>query len=155
VALLARDRQGPTALAQLLMSPMLDDRDQSVSSHQYSQTGSWSRESNDTGWNALLGERRKTDAVSIYAAPARAGDLSGLPPAFIDVGSAEVFRDEDVAYADRLWASGVQAELHVWAGGFHIFDGAVPTAALSVAALDARTAWVRRTLGAAPSAEQA
>lgn len=148
VSLLARDRQGPKAMAQLLMSPMLDDRDETVSTRQYSGTGSWSRETNDTGWNALLGERRKTGAVSIYAAPARATDLSGLPPAFIDVGSAEVFRDEDVAYASRLWASGVQAELHVWAGGFHIFDGAAPTAALSVAALAARNAWVRRILSA-------
>ncbi|MFI6486223.1 alpha/beta hydrolase [Streptomyces sp. NPDC050564] len=146
VSLLTRDRQGPAILAQLLMSPMLDDRNQSVSSHQYSRTGSWSRESNETGWTALLGERRGTDEVGIYAAPARATDLSKLPPAFIDVGSAEVFRDEDVAFASRLWACGVQAELHVWAGGFHIFDGAVPTAALSTAALRARTAWVRRTL---------
>ncbi|MFE6360274.1 alpha/beta hydrolase [Streptomyces sp. NPDC057806] len=148
VALLARDRKGPTALAQLLMSPMLDDRDQTVSTLQYSGTGSWSRESNSTGWTALLGDLRGTDAVSPYSAPARATDLSGLPPAFIDVGSAEVFRDEDVTYASRLWAAGVQAELHVWAGGFHIFDGAAPAAALSTAALTARTAWVRRTLGA-------
>ncbi|HZX37322.1 MAG TPA: alpha/beta hydrolase [Streptomyces sp.] len=146
VALLARDRQGPQALAQLLMSPMLDDRDQTVSTLQYAGTGSWSRESNTTGWNALLGDRRTTDAVSSYAAPARATDLSGLPAAFIDVGSAEVFRDEDVAYASRLWAAGVQAELHVWAGGFHIFDGAAPTAALSQASLTARDAWVHRTL---------
>jgi acetyl esterase/lipase len=148
LTLLARDRQGPQAMAQLLMSPMLDDRDETISTRQYTGTGSWSRESNDTGWTALLGRRRKTDTVSPYAAPARATDLSDLPPAFIDVGSAEVFRDEDVAYASRLWACGVQAELHVWAGGFHIFAGAAPTAALSKAALAARDAWVRRTLGA-------
>ncbi|MFH9740077.1 alpha/beta hydrolase fold domain-containing protein [Streptomyces roseolus] len=148
VALLARDRKGPQALAQLLMSPMLDDRDETVSMRQYSGTGSWSRESNTTGWTALLGASRGTEAVSAYSAPARAEDLSGLPPAFIDVGSAEVFRDEDVAYASGLWAAGVQVELHVWAGGFHIFDGAAPSAALSTAALAARTAWVRRTLGA-------
>ncbi|WAZ26717.1 alpha/beta hydrolase [Streptomyces cinnabarinus] len=146
VALLARDRQGPKALAQMLMSPMIDDRDQTVSTLQYTGTGSWSRESNTTGWTALLGDRRATDTVSPYASPARAADLSGLPPAFIDVGSAEVFRDEDVAYASRLWAAGVQVELHVWAGGFHIFDGAAPAAALSRAALAAREAWVRRTL---------
>ena len=148
LTLLARDRQGPQAMAQLLMSPMLDDRDETISTRQYTGTGSWSRESNDTGWTALLGQRRKTHTVSPYAAPARATDLSDLPPAFIDVGSAEVFRDEDVAYASRLWACGVQAELHVWAGGFHIFDGAAPTAALSKAALAARDAWVRRTLSA-------
>ncbi|MGW0931148.1 alpha/beta hydrolase [Streptomyces sp. NPDC002644] len=146
VALLARDRSGPQALAQLLMSPMLDDRDRTVSTLQYSGTGSWSRESNTTGWTALLGDLRGTDAVSPYSAPARATDLSALPAAFIDVGSAEVFRDEDVAYATRLWAAGVQAELHVWAGGFHIFDGAAPTAALSTAARTTRTAWLHRTL---------
>ena len=148
VALLARDRGGPALLAQLLMSPMLDDRNDTVSSRQYSLTGTWSRESNDTGWDALLGDRRRTGRVSPYAAPARAADLAGLPPAFIDVGSAEVFRDEDVAYAGRLWAAGVQAELHVWAGGFHMFDGAAPAAALSVEARTARARWLRRTLGA-------
>jgi len=82
----------------------------------------------------------------VYAAPARTTDLAGLPPAFIDVGSAEVFRDEDVAYAGRLWAAGVQAALPVWPGGFHLFDGAVPAAALSAQARATRTTWVRRTL---------
>jgi acetyl esterase/lipase len=146
VTLLARDRQGPALIAQMLLSPMLDDRDATVSSHQYTQTGSWSRESNDTGWNALLGDLRGSSAVDIYSAPARATDLTGLPPAFIDVGSAEVFRDEDVTYATALWASGVQAELHVWAGGFHIFDGAAPEAQLSLAATAARDSWIHRTL---------
>lgn len=147
VALLARDRGGPALLAQMLMSPMLDDRNETVSSHQYSKTGSWSRESNDTGWDALLGVRRKTEDVSIYSAPARATDLSGLPAAYIDVGSAEVFRDEAVAYAGGLWAAGVQAALHVWPGGFHQFEGAVPSAALSVQSREARTPWVGRTFG--------
>jgi acetyl esterase/lipase len=81
---------------------MLDDRNETVSSHQYTRTGAWSRESNDTGWDALLGDRRKTDRVTVYAAPSRATDLGGLPSAFVDVGSAEVFRDEAVAYASRL-----------------------------------------------------
>jgi len=146
VALLARDRSGPALLAQLLNSPMLDDRNDTISSHQYSGTGSWSRESNDTGWDALLGDRRNSDRVSPYAAPARATDLSALPPAFVDVGSAEVFRDEAVRYASELWAAGVQAELHVWAGGFHMFHGPAPTAAVSLAAIAARADWVRRTL---------
>jgi acetyl esterase/lipase len=146
VALLARDRGGPSLIAQLLNSPMLDDRNDSISSHQYTHTGSWSRESNDTGWDALLGERRGTEDVSPYASPARATDLSGLPPAFVDVGSAEVFRDEAVGYASALWAAGVQAELHVWAGGFHMFHGPAPTAAVSIAAVTARAGWVARTL---------
>lgn len=146
VALMARDRGGPSLIAQMLNSPMLDDRNETVSSQQYTRTGSWSRESNDTGWDALLGDRRRCDQVSEYAAPARATDLSGLPPAFVDVGSAEVFRDEAVGYASALWAAGVQAELHVWAGGFHMFHGPAPTAAVSVAAVAARADWVGRTL---------
>ncbi|MET1019405.1 MAG: alpha/beta hydrolase [Microterricola sp.] len=147
VALLARDRKGPALCGQLLMYPMIDDRDQTVSTVQIDGVGVWDRGSNVTGWDALLGERRGTDAVSIYAAPARASDLSGLPPAFIDCGSAEVFRDEDVAYASTIWASGGQAELHVWPGGFHAFEGFAPQAALSRAMVAARNDWVRRILG--------
>lgn len=147
VALLARDRSGPALCGQLLMYPMIDDRDATVSCQQIDGVGVWDRGSNITGWDALLGDRRGTDAVSIYAAPARAEDLSGLPPAFIDCGSAEVFRDEDVAYASTIWASGGQAELHVWPGGFHAFEGFAPQAALSRAMVSARNDWVRRILG--------
>lgn len=71
-----------------------------VSSHQVDGFGVWDRGSNDTRWDALLGDRRKTEAVSIYGAPSRATDLTNLPPTFIDVTSAEVFRDEDLAYAN-------------------------------------------------------
>ncbi len=78
------------------MCPMLDDRNKTVSSHQFIGIGVWDRGSNDTGWNAYLGERRGTGDVSIYASPSRATDLADLPAAFIDVGSAEVFRDEAV-----------------------------------------------------------
>jgi acetyl esterase/lipase len=125
---------------------MLDDRDQTVSTRQIDGIGVWDRGSNVTGWSALLGDRRGTGDVSVYAAPARATDLSGLPPAFVDCGSAEVFRDEDVAYATALWAAGVQAELHVWPGGFHGFDMMAPHAALAKAARAARDSWVARTL---------
>lgn len=148
VTLMARDRGGPALAGQVLIYPMIDDRNSTVSSHQIDGTGVWDRGSNDTGWDALLGDRRHGDDVSIYAAPARATDLSGLPPAFIDVGSAEVFRDEDVAYASRIWASGGIAELHVWPGGFHGFDLMAPQAALSIAMRSTRTAWVKRILGA-------
>ncbi|WP_036960363.1 alpha/beta hydrolase [Promicromonospora kroppenstedtii] len=146
-ALLARDEGGPALAGQLLIYPMLDDRDQTVSSAQIDGVGVWDRGSNVTGWSALLGERRGTEDVSVYAAPARATDLSGLPPAFIDCGSAEVFRDEDVAYATALWAAGVQAELHVWPGGFHGFDLMAPHTVLAQAMRAARDSWVARTLG--------
>ena len=125
---------------------MLDDRNETVSSHQMNGIGIWDRNSNDTGWDAYLGDRRHRDDVSIYAVPARATDLTNLPPAYIDCGSAEVFRDEDVAYATRIWHQGGVAELHVWPGGFHAFDSFAPTAAISQASRTTRTAWLRRLL---------
>lgn len=146
-ALMARDKGGPALAAQMLVCPMLDDRNETISSHQIDGIGLWDRRSNDAGWDALLGDRRRTDQVSIYAAPARATDLSGLPPAYIDCGSAEVFRDEDVAYASAIWVVGGVAELHVWAGGFHSFDAMAPQAAVSVAARETRTRFVARILG--------
>ncbi|MFI1394959.1 alpha/beta hydrolase [Streptomyces sp. NPDC020681] len=147
LALLARDRGGPDLIGQLLMCPMLDDRNDSVSARQMAGRGVWDRTANETGWGALLGEARGGADVSPYAAPARATDLSALPPAFIDVGSAETFRDEDVAYANRLWQAGGSAELHVWPGGFHGFDLFAPQAALSQESRAARLRWLRRLLG--------
>ncbi|MEU4107335.1 alpha/beta hydrolase [Streptomyces sp. NPDC027717] len=146
LALMLRDRQGPPAIGQLLMYPMLDDRNDTPSSHQMAGIGVWDRTANETGWNALLGERRGGPDVSPYAAPARATDLSGLPPAFLDVGSAETFRDEVVEYASRIWRCGGVAELHVWPGGFHGFDAFAPEAALSKAARAAQLGWLRRIL---------
>jgi acetyl esterase/lipase len=147
LALLARDRGGPALAGQVLMCPMLDDRNDTPSSRQMAGLGVWDRSSNKTGWTALLGEGRGGPDVSPYAAPARADDLSGLPPAFIDVGSAETFRDEDVTYATRLWQAGGRAELHVWPGGFHGFDLLAPQAAISQEARAARLRWLRRLLG--------
>ncbi|WP_306371616.1 alpha/beta hydrolase [Nocardiopsis sp. CC223A] len=146
-ALLARDRGGPALAAQLLIYPMLDDRNDTVSAHQMAGLGVWDRTSNDTGWGALLGEAAGGPDVSPYAAPARAADLSGLPPAFLDVGSAETFRDEVVDYATRIWRAGGVAELHVWPGAFHGFDMFAPHTALSRQATAMRLPWLRRTLG--------
>lgn len=146
VALRARAAGGPALRALLLASPMLDDRNDSASGRQMTGLGVWDRDANDTGWTALLGDRRGGPDVPEDAAPARAADLAGLPPTFLDVGSAETFRDETVAFAGRIWASGGRAELHVWPGGFHAFDSMVPTAAVSVAARAARLAWLRRLL---------
>lgn len=146
LALMARDRGGPRIDGQLLLSPMLDDRNSSVSARQFEGTGGWDRTANTFGWDSLLGPARAQGAVSAYAAPARAADLSGLPPTFLECGTAEVFRDETVAYASRLWESGNDTELHLWAGGFHRYDQLVPESALSEATLGARTGWLRRRL---------
>ncbi|MFE0026100.1 alpha/beta hydrolase fold domain-containing protein [Amycolatopsis sp. NPDC059021] len=149
--LLARDRGGPALLGQLLQCPMIDDRNETVSSHQYDGVGVWDRTSNLTAWTAVLGERRGTDGVSPYAAAARASDLSGLPPTFIDAGAAEVFRDEDVAFASAIWAAGGDAELHVWGGAFHGFYDLAPESAAAVACLAARESWLERLLGRSAS----
>ncbi|MFD9959343.1 alpha/beta hydrolase [Amycolatopsis sp. NPDC058986] len=143
VALLARDRGGPALAGQLLLCPMLDDRNDSPSTVEYGDSGVWTRAGNAFGWHSLLDGQ-----TSEYAAPARATDLAGLPPAFIEVGAVEIFRDEDIDYARRLWQAGVPAELHVWAGAYHGFDRFAPTAEVTKAALAARSSWLRRVLGA-------
>ncbi|MEU7815928.1 alpha/beta hydrolase [Pseudonocardia sp. NPDC049154] len=144
LALMARDRKEIEITGQLLMYPMLDDRNDSVSARQMLGLGVWDRVSNETGWTAWLDGAGE---VSPYAAPARAADLAGLPPAFLDAGSAETFRDEIVDYAARLWAAGGEAELHVWPGAFHAFDFLAPQADLSQRARAARLHWLRRLLG--------
>ncbi|MFC4587694.1 alpha/beta hydrolase [Sphaerisporangium corydalis] len=84
--------------------------------------------------------------VPAYVSPAVATDLSGLPATYVDAGSAEVFRDEDVDYATRIWAAGGQAELHVWAGGFHGFDALYPRAEVSATVRRTRADWLTRVL---------
>jgi acetyl esterase/lipase len=144
-ALLARDRSGPALAGQVLVCPMLDHRNDTVSSHQYDRPGVWSRDANAFGWSSVLAGATGTD-VSGYVSPARAADLAGLPATYVDVGSAEVFRDEDVAYARRIWEAGGQAELHVWAGGFHGFDAMFPDTRVSATARRTRSEWLDRLL---------
>ena len=149
VTLLARDRNGPAIAAQILICPMLDHRNETVSSQQYAgDAGVWTREKNIFAWQAVL--TPQPGRVSAYISPALADDLSGLPITYIDAGSAEVFRDEDVAYASGIWAAGGQAELHVWAGGFHGFDAMFPDAGISMDARAARSAWLNRVLKRIP-----
>lgn len=145
-ALLARDRRGPRAAGQLLLCPMLDDRERTPASRQLDGVGVWDRTANRTAWEARLGARRGGPAVEPYSAPARATDLGGLPPAFVDIGSVDTFRDEAVDYATRIWQAGGEAELHVWPGAYHCFEILAPTAAVSVAAVQRRTAWLGRVL---------
>ncbi|MBO9577960.1 MAG: alpha/beta hydrolase [Microbacteriaceae bacterium] len=149
VALLARDRKGPAIKGQLLEYPMLDDTQSSHSQQVYREVGLWSGGSNDNAWAAFLGGIAPgTDAVPAYAAPARATDLSGLPQTFIDAGEAELFRDEDVAYASRLWAAGVSCELHITPGIWHAFEGFAADHPLAAVIGARRTAWLRGVLGA-------
>jgi len=144
ITLRARDQEGPQLAGQMLLYPMLDVRNESGSSHQIDGIGVWDRNSNDMGWNASLGARRATDDVTPYESPSLAQDLSGLPPTYLEVGSAEVFRDETVAYASGIWAAAGVAELHVWPGGYHLFELLAPDAVLSRASRATRQAWVLR-----------
>jgi acetyl esterase/lipase len=130
LGLLARDRGGPRSARQVLIYPMLDDR-QITPSSQLDGTLVWGRSANQLGWRAYLGPQAGTADVPAYAAPARAADLAGLPPAFLATGAADLFRDETIAYASRLLAAGVPAELHVYPGAPHGFDVMVPTADVS------------------------
>ncbi|MFC0505244.1 alpha/beta hydrolase [Micromonospora costi] len=148
VTLMARDRGTPAIAAQVLIGPMLDHRNGTTSSRQYAGgPGVWTAEMNEFGWRCVLAGL--DGEVPAYVSAALADDLSGLPPTYIDAGSAEVFRDEDVDYATRIWAAGGHADLHVWAGGCHGFDALYPTAPLSAAARRTRSDWLARLLGAA------
>ena len=150
VALMARDRGGPVMAGQLLLCPMIDNTNTTVASRQYDGIGTWQREMNLLAWSCVLGDELAFSAdAPAYAAPSRAADLASLPPAFIEVGEAEAFRDEDTEYALRIWATGGQAELHVWGGGAHGFDMYMPDAEITRAALSARSSWLRRTWGSA------
>ena len=105
--------------------------------------------SNEFGWGAVLGDLRGAPNVCYYAAAARAGRLDSLPPVYVDVGSAEILRAESVEFADRIWASGGAAELHVWLGAYHGFDVIAPTSGVSKAAAAMRLRWLERLLRAA------
>jgi len=121
VALLARDRQGPALARQILIYPMLDDRTTSPDPA-LGDVLTWSFEDNVTGWSAYLGPLAGGEEVPAYAAPARVEDLSGLPRTYLDVGGLDIFRDEDLAYAQRLWKAGVETEIHVHPGVPHAFE---------------------------------
>lgn len=128
LALLARDRGELAAAFQMLIYPMIDDRLTTPSSQW--KVPIWSPSNNEFGWRCYLGELYGRDDVPPYAAAARAEDLSGLPPTGIWVGTADVFCDEDITYAQRLIQAGVPTELHVYPGAPHAFD-AFPSAPIS------------------------
>lgn len=123
LALAARDRREVPLVFQALTYPMLDDRTGSTRKPP-AHVGRlvWRPEDNVFGWTSLLGVAAGSARVPAGAVPARAADLKGLPPAFIAVGSLDLFVDEDIDYARRLIQAGVPAELHVYPGAFHAFN---------------------------------
>jgi acetyl esterase len=115
VALRARDQQGPPICFQLLNQPQLDDRQATWSARQFTDTPWMTRDKLAATWRHYLGSA----PASAYAAPARADDLSGLPPAYVATAEFDPLRDEAIAYALRLLQAGVAVELHQWPGTFH------------------------------------
>lgn len=133
LALLARDRGEVKLIFQHLLAPMLDDRTCVREPGPYVGEYVWTRESNYFGWKSLLGCDPGSPGVSPYASPARAEDLSGLPPAFISVGALDLFVEENIEYARRLIQAGVPTELHIYPGAYHGFNMA-PKARITQAA---------------------
>ena len=117
-ALLARDRSFPSLCFQLLEIPELDDRLETPSMKAFTDTPVWNRPNAEWSWRHYLGPDHEGD-VSPYAAPARAKDLSDLPPAYISTMEFDPLRDEGILYAMGLLQAGVSVELHSYAGTFH------------------------------------
>jgi triacylglycerol lipase len=146
LALLTRDRGEYRLAFQHLIYPMLDDRTcVSAPPHPYTGEFIWTPHNNAFGWSALLNAQPGSDGVSIYAAPARAEDLSGLPKAFISTGALDLFLEEDIEYARRLARHGVPVEMHVYAGAYHAFDLQFDARVAADAARDSASA-LRRAL---------
>ena len=146
LALLARDRAEIGILFQLLIYPMIDDRNVAPASATHPDTFIWSRESNRIAWEAYLGREGVSADNSPYAAVMRASELSRLPAAYIPVGELDLFLDENLAYARRLIAAGVPAELHLYPGAFHGFDGLAPQARISRRFIADRDGALKRAL---------
>ena len=130
---------GPAVKKQILIYPMLDDRvttaDESIAPY-----CTWTAEDNQTGWGALLGDKVGKDSVDPIEAAGRASvkDCKGLPPAYVDVGELDLFRDEDIEYVQTLGRAGVECEFHLVPGVPHAFEGFAPEAEVSRAIYESR-----------------
>jgi acetyl esterase/lipase len=142
LAVAARDRGDMTPVLQLLVYPMLDDRSSSRTDLDESRFRLWGTRSNRFGWQSYLGS-----ADPDIALPARHGNLAGLAPAWIGVGTLDLFHDEDLAYAKRLTEAGVPCDLEIVPGAFHGFDAIRPAARVSQSFFDAQCDRLRAAFG--------
>ena len=131
LAIYAHDKGEVAPLFQLLVYPMLDDRTVLRTDIDTRNTRMWSPGSNRFAWSAYLGHDPGAEDTSPYAAAARRADLTGLPQAWIGVGTLDLFHDEDLEYARRLREAGVPCETYVISGAFHGFDAAFRKAGVS------------------------
>jgi acetyl esterase len=147
-ALLARDRGGPAVCFQMLHIPELDDRLETRSMLTFVDSPVWNRPLAEKSWQYYLGDLAGSDDVPPYAAPSRADDLSGLPPAYVSTAENDPLRDEGILYALRMLQAGVSVELHQFPGTFH-GSAMVVTAEVSRRAQEESTRVLRRVLGTA------
>lgn len=135
LALLARDRCGPKLCFQMPLYPMIDDRNDSSSSHEITDSRVWNHANNAVAWDMYLSGTSASN-IPPYAAPYRARKLEGLPPAYTCVGQLDPFRDETIEYVARLAQAGVEVEFHLYPGGYHAFEHVVPDADISKRAMN-------------------
>jgi hypothetical protein len=134
LAIAARDRGEVPLCLQVLIYPALDDRTGSTTPQPpYIGHYIWTAAANRFAWTSLLGKPAGSPQAPAGSVPARVENLAGLPPAWIGVGSVDLFANEDLEYARRLQQAGVSTELHLVPGGYHGFDLFVPQAPLTVA----------------------
>jgi acetyl esterase/lipase len=146
LALYAHDQKDVRPAFQLLVYPMVDDRTVTRTDQDLRFVRVWTAGSNAYAWSVYLGHAPGAASTSPYAAAARREDLSGLPPAWIGVGTNDLFHDEDVAYAKRLQAAGVPCELYVVPGAFHGFDAIFRGAPVTKAFFDEQARVLRQAL---------
>ena len=151
VALMARDSGGPALAFQLLNYPVLDDRMTTPSMRTFDATPLWTSGSTADMWEHYLGASGQRGEVSPYAAPARAGALAGLPPAYVSTAELDPLRDEGIDYARRLLESGVRTELHSFPGACHGFDLIAAASALGRRSLAEQVGALERGLATAPT----
>lgn len=146
VTLASRDLDGPAIAYQMLLYPVIDHRMQTRSMKEYDATPGWHARNNVHMWRHYLGTDRPEN-VSPYAAPAEAGDLSGLPPAYLMTIGFDPLRDEGIDFGRRLLDAGVSVQLHHIPGTFHGFDAAAPQSGVGRRALDEQCAVLAAAAG--------
>jgi acetyl esterase/lipase len=142
VSIMTRDRQGPPVALQMLLYPMLDDRN-TIPDPELEAFVPWAYDDNSLGWSLLLGETAGQRGVSPWASPARETNYSGLAPAYLEVGSLDIFRDETMRYAADLLRAGTPAELHLHNSVTHGYDMLAPQSAISRRAFSDRYRTIR------------
>lgn len=146
VCLMTRDKGGPVVAYQMLLYPMIDDRNMTQSSYEITPHNAvWNRANNLAAWSMYLGEQNQGN-VSPYAAPSRALNLANLPPVYACVGELDLFRDETIDYVTRMTQAGVPVEFHLYPGCYHGFDALAPDAEVSIRASKEYTTALRRAL---------